>query len=141
MAVPIIVGNNALGMVSMSNYEKENAFSDSDVRLLQTVVSAMSVALENARLFDETTRLLKETEQRTSELGVINSVQEDLVREIDAASIFNLVGDRICSLFPETQTMVIRTFDHEAGLEHWQYAIEKGVKIQNDPQPLIWANN
>ena len=140
MAVPITVGNNVMGMVSMSNYEKENAFSDSDLRLLQTVVSAMSVALENARLFDETTRLLKETEQRTSELGVINSVQEDLVREIDAESIFNLVGDRICSLFPETQTMVIRTFDPETGLEHWQYAIEKGVKIKNDPQPLIWAN-
>ena len=29
----------------------------------------MSVALENARLFDETNRLLKETEQRTAELG------------------------------------------------------------------------
>ncbi len=140
MAVPIMVGNNIMGMVSMSNYEKENAFSDSDVRLLQTVVSAMSVALENARLFDETTRLLKETEQRTSELAVINSVQEDLVREIDAESIFNLVGDRICSLFPETQTMVIRTFDPETGLEHWQYAIEKGIKIKNNPQPLIWAN-
>ncbi|MDP4164658.1 MAG: GAF domain-containing protein, partial [Bacillota bacterium] len=140
MAVPIIVGNNALGMVSMSNYEKENAFSDSDVRLLQTVVSAMSVALENARLFDETTRLLKETEQRTAELGVINSVQEDLVREIDAESIFNLVGDRICSLFPETQTMVIRTFDQETGIEHWQYAIEKGVRLKNESQPLIWAN-
>jgi len=36
----------------------------------------MSVALESARLFDETTRLLKETEQRTGELSVINSVQE-----------------------------------------------------------------
>ena len=36
----------------------------------------MSVALESARLFDETNRLLKETEQRTAELAVINSVQE-----------------------------------------------------------------
>ncbi|MGZ3882383.1 MAG: GAF domain-containing protein, partial [Flavisolibacter sp.] len=140
MAVPIIVGNKALGMVSMSNYEKENAFSDSDVRLLQTVVSAMSVALENARLFDETTRLLKETEQRTAELAVINSVQEGLVREMNTQSIFEMVGDRICSLFPETQTMVIRTFDHEKGLEHWQYAIEKGVRLKNESQPLIWAN-
>src|SRR6185437_2387988 len=140
MAVPIMAGNKALGMVSMSNYETENAFSDSDVRLLQTVVSAMSVALENARLFDETTRLLKETEQRTAELAVINSVQEGLVREMNTQSIFEMVGDRICSLFPETQTMVIRTFDRETGLEYWRYAIEKGVKLKNDPQPLIWAN-
>ena len=35
-----------------------------DVRFLQTLANSMSVALENARFFDETQRLLKETEQR-----------------------------------------------------------------------------
>ena len=44
-----------------------------------TLANSMSVALENARLFDETNRLLKETEQRNAELAVINSVQEGLV--------------------------------------------------------------
>ncbi|HEY5462264.1 MAG TPA: GAF domain-containing protein [Hanamia sp.] len=140
MAVPIIVGNKALGMVSISNYEKENAFSDSEVRLLQTVVSAMSVALENARLFDETTRLLKETEQRTAELGVINSVQEGLVREMNISAIYELVGKRLCDLFPDTQTLVIRTFDHSKELENWQYAIEKGVRLYSEPRPINWVN-
>jgi GAF domain-containing protein len=46
------------------------------VRLLETLANSMSVALENARLFDETQRLLKETEQRAAELAIINSVQE-----------------------------------------------------------------
>ncbi|HEU5365777.1 MAG TPA: GAF domain-containing protein, partial [Hanamia sp.] len=140
MAVPIIVGNKALGMVSISNYEKENAFSDSEARLLQTVVSAMSVALENARLFDETNRLLKETEQRTAELAVINSVQDGLVREMNMSAIYNLVGNRLCDLFPDTQTLVIRTFDHSAGLEHWQYAIEKGIRLYTEPRPINWIN-
>ncbi len=140
MAVPIIVGNKALGMVSISNYEKENAFSGSEVRLLQTVVSAMSVALENARLFDETTRLLKETEQRTAELGVINSVQEGLVKEMNMEAIYELVGKRLCDLFPDTQTLVIRTFDHSKGLENWQYAIEKGVRLHSEPRPINWVN-
>jgi len=38
----------------------------------------MSVALENARLFDETNRLLKETEQRKAELAVIIMYRKDL---------------------------------------------------------------
>ncbi len=139
MAVPIMAGNNALGMVSMSNYEKENAFSDSDVRLLQTVVSAMSVALENARLFDETNRLLKETEQKTSELAVINSVQDGLVREMNMQSIYELVGNRICELF-DTQTVLIRTFNLTTGNEEWQFVIEKGVRLHSEPRPFIWAN-
>ena len=100
----------------------------------------MSVALENARLFDETTRLLKETEQRTAELAVINSVQEGLAKELDMQGIYNLVGDRLCELFPDTQTLVIRTFDYDSGIEHFHYAIEKGTRLKVDSQPFIWAS-
>ena len=77
--VPLITGNEVKGMISLQNLDKEHAFSDSDVGLLTTLANSMSVALESARRFDETNRLLKETEQRNAELAVINSVQESLV--------------------------------------------------------------
>jgi GAF domain-containing protein/DNA-binding response OmpR family regulator len=136
--VPLLTGNIIKGYVSLQNIDKENAFSQSDVRLLETLANSMSVALENARLFDETSRLLKETEQRTAELAVINSVQEGLAKELDMNGIYELVGDRLCSLFPDTQTLVIRTFNHETGLEHWQYSMEKGERQWVDPRPLNW---
>src|SRR5687768_18059800 len=132
--VPLIVGNKVTSYVSLQNVDKENAFNDSDIRLLETLANSMSVALENARLFDETNRLLKETEQRTAELAVINSVQEGLAKELDMQGIYNLVGDRLCDLFPDTQTLVIRTFDTELGMEHFKYAIEKGVKLNVTPR-------
>ena len=78
---------------------KEHAFSDSDVNLLTTLANSMSVALESARLFDETNRLLKETEQRNAELAVINSVQESLVAQMDMKSIYELVGEKIRNIF------------------------------------------
>jgi hypothetical protein len=43
----------------------------------------MSVALENARLFAETQRLLKETEQRNAELAVINGIQQGMAAQLD----------------------------------------------------------
>lgn len=138
--VPMIVGNEVTGVISLQNLDKEDAFNESDIRLLSTLANSMSVALENARLFDETNRLLKETEQRSAELAVINSVQEGLAKELDIHGIYNLVGDRLCSLFPDSQTLVIRTFNHETGLEHWQYAIEKGERQYTAPKPFIWAN-
>ncbi|MBL0305816.1 MAG: GAF domain-containing protein [Chitinophagaceae bacterium] len=52
--VPMIVGDVVKGSVSLQNVEKENAFSEADMRLLTTLTNSMSVALENARLFDET---------------------------------------------------------------------------------------
>ncbi|MDX1642519.1 MAG: GAF domain-containing protein, partial [Balneolaceae bacterium] len=138
--VPMMVGGNVRGYITLQNTEHENVFSDSDARLLKTLVNSMSVALENARLFNETTRLLAETEQRNVELAVINSVQDGLVREMDMTAIYKLVGEKICDVLG-TQTMIIRTFDHEKGLEIWQYAVENGVEIDVDPQPFIFANN
>ncbi|HET6723938.1 MAG TPA: GAF domain-containing protein, partial [Chitinophagaceae bacterium] len=138
--VPLLSGSVVKGYVSLQNVDKENAFNDSDIRLLETLANSMSVALENARLFDETNRLLKETEQRTAELAVINSVQEGLAKELDIQGIYELVGDRLCSLFPDTQTLVIRTFDHEKGLDHFHYAIEKGVRFPIESRPLNWSS-
>ncbi len=138
--VPLLSGSVVRGYVSLQNVDKENAFNDSDIRLLETLANSMSVALENARLFDETNRLLKETEQRTAELAVINSVQEGLAKELDIQGIYELVGDRLCSLFPDTQTLVIRTFDHEKGLDHFHYAIEKGVRFPIESRPLNWSS-
>ena len=139
MFVPLLSGNNIKGYVSIQNIEKENAFNETDIRLLETLANSMSVALENARLFDETNRLLKETEMRQEELATINIVQEELVREMNTKAIYTLVGNKICELF-DSQTLVIRTFGHDTGLEYYQYAIEKGTHLTIDPRPIIWAN-
>jgi GAF domain-containing protein len=140
MFVPLLSGSNIKGYISIQNVDKDNAFNASDVRLLETLANSMSVALENARLFDETNRLLKETEQRTAELAVINSVQDGLAKELDVQGIYELVGDRLCSLFPDTQTLVIRTFDHENAIEHFHYAIEKGERFPIDSRPFNWTS-
>src|SRR6185503_2128796 len=107
--VPMIAGGEVTGVISLQNLDQEDAFSESDVSLLSTLVNSMSVALKSARLFDETNRLLKETEQRTAELAVINSVQEGLAKELDIQCIYNLVGERLCDLFPDSHALVRRS--------------------------------
>ncbi|MEP7108183.1 MAG: GAF domain-containing protein [Ferruginibacter sp.] len=133
VVVPMISGDRVKGMISLQNLDHENAFSDSNINLLTTLANSMTVALESARLFDETTRLLKETENRTAELAVINSVQEGLARELDIQSIYDLVGNRIRELF-NAQVVIIATFDHEKKLEYFNYHIEKGEITHPDPR-------
>ena len=137
--VPMVVADSVPGYVTIQNLDKENAFSSSDIGLLNTMVNSMSVALENARLFNETVRLLAETEQRNAELAIINSVQEGLVREMDMEAIYVLVGNRICEVL-NTQTLIIRTFDEDSNNEIWEFAIENDERLYSKPQPLIWAN-
>ncbi len=51
-------------------------------------------ALENARLFEETQRLFKQSEQRAAELAIVNSVQTALAAKLNVQTIQQLVGDK-----------------------------------------------
>lgn len=138
--IPMLVGEEATGVISLQNNDRENAFTEADVRLLTTLSSSMSIALENARLFGETQRLLKETKQRNAELAIINSVQAGLASQLDIQGIYELVGDKICEIF-DANTVVLATFDLQKGLMHRHYIIERGVKYYLDPTsiPPIWT--
>ncbi len=132
--VPILVENKVKGVISIQDLERENAFSDSEVNLLQTLANSMSVALENARLFDETQRLLKETDQRAKELAVINSIQQGLAAQLDMQSIYDLVGDKIHEIF-DAQVVFIATGDLKTGIGYANYLIEKGQRFYPEPTP------
>jgi GAF domain-containing protein len=137
--LPMLVGEEATGIISLQNNDQENAFTQADVRLLTTLAGSMSVALENARLFDETRRLLKETQQRNAELAIINSVQAGLASHLDIQGIYELVGAKIREIF-DANTVVLATFDLQKDLMFRHYVIERGERYQVDPTPIpaIW---
>jgi len=84
----------------------------------------MSVAIENARLFDETQRLLQETEARNAELAIINSVQQGLASKLELQAIYDLVGDKLHEIF-RSQVVAIGSLDRQENLMHLHYLIEK----------------
>ena len=93
-----MAGGRVLGVVTLDRPEPFG-FSESDERLLGTLASSMGVALENARLFDETKRLLTETDERAAELAIINEFGEALAKQLDFDAIIELVGERIGQIF------------------------------------------
>jgi len=133
MGVPIIVGERVIGLVSVESYKKY-AFDESSVRLLTTLTANMGVAIENARLFDETRRLLQVTEQRATELAIINSVQEGLASKLNAQAVYDLVGDRISQLF-NAQTLFIMVYDPQTNMEYYPYIIERGNRQYQEAIP------
>ena len=133
--IPIMAGEDVRGFISVPNIERENAFSESDVNLLSTFASSMSITLENIRLFDETQRLLKETEQRAAELAIINSVQEGLSSKLDMQAIYELVGDKMQEIF-DAQSLLIVTFDHINEMAQVTYNRENGTRYYSESYPF-----
>lgn len=68
LGVPMIVNDQVTGILSLQDIEKEYAFDDGVVRLLQTLAASMSVALENARLWEQE-HLYRQALEREFEIG------------------------------------------------------------------------
>ncbi|HEX2765090.1 MAG TPA: GAF domain-containing protein, partial [Candidatus Limnocylindria bacterium] len=134
--VPLVVGDEGRGVISIQNLDRENAFSEQDVRLLITLAASLSVALENARLFDETRRLLSETDARAAELAIINSVQERLAGELDIQAMYELVGERASDVF-DTQVVDIAMFDRDTGMLSFPFILERGQRFELEPRPVM----
>ena len=123
--VPLVVAGRATGVISLQNVDREHAFNEADLRLLTTLAGSLSVALENARLFEE-------TRQRNAELALINDVQRGLAKNLEMQAMYDLVGDRIQEIF-DAQVVDIGIVDREDGLLHFPYAIERGERFPDEP--------
>ena len=118
--VPMVTGDIVRGSVSLQNVESENAFSESDVRLLTTMANSMSVALENARLFDETNRLLGEAKQSTAELSTVNSISKALASQLDPDDLIKMVGDQLKDLF-KANVVYLALLNKKTNIIHFPY--------------------
>lgn len=61
MALPLVIGEQIIGALDVQSTEV-NAFDQEDVRSLTILANQLSLAIENARLFEQTTRSLAEAE-------------------------------------------------------------------------------
>jgi PAS domain S-box-containing protein len=66
LAVPMVVGGKAIGVIAVQDYEREDAYDSGHVELLGTIASQAAHALENARLFAAVQQELTER-KRTEE--------------------------------------------------------------------------
>ncbi|HLH05965.1 MAG TPA: diguanylate cyclase [Terriglobales bacterium] len=76
-AVPIFMSGRSVGIMAALHYTEEFVFSERDVELLQTAAGQVSVAVENARLFEEQQR-------RARYLIFLNNISKTAISSQDA---------------------------------------------------------
>ena len=59
MALPLVIGGRLIGVLDVQS-EKVSAFNPQDIEVMSTLANQVSIAIENARLFSETTQALAE---------------------------------------------------------------------------------
>ena len=82
MALPLMSGEHVIGALDVQSTER-GAFTDEDIQMLSLLANQVSLAIENARLFEETRKALSESEaasrQATREAWRSLPVDQDLL--------------------------------------------------------------
>src|SRR5262249_50786658 len=76
-ARPIFMAGRSVGLMASLHYGEEFVFTERDVELLQTAAGQVSVAVENARLFEEQQR-------RARYLIFLNNISKTAISSQDA---------------------------------------------------------
>jgi signal transduction histidine kinase/CheY-like chemotaxis protein len=123
--MPMIVGDKVNGYISLQNIDRTFAFSDSDISLLATLANSMSVALENARLFNE-------TQQRAAEMATVNYISNALASQLDLDTLLQMVGEQMKDLF-KANIVFVALLDRKTNIINFPY------QFGDDIQPIHYG--
>ncbi|NWF79183.1 MAG: GAF domain-containing protein [Chloroflexi bacterium] len=100
LVAPVLFGSNVLGVINIQSAEPR-AFDENDRRFLTTVANQAAVALNNARLFSETS-------QNAREMTTLFEVTQNLAGTLDPDATMQLVADAALSLLGAELCAVLR---------------------------------
>jgi GAF domain-containing protein/CheY-like chemotaxis protein/anti-sigma regulatory factor (Ser/Thr protein kinase) len=102
LTVPIFVGDQLTGGITLDSHDPNRRFGDADVRLLQTVAGSVGLALDNARLFNETKEAL---EQQTATAAILTVISES---PSDIQPVFRAIVDTAFRLFDVSMAVLMQ---------------------------------
>ena len=96
--VPLQTGDHIVGVISIES-EKPNAFSEADERLTATLANQAAIALENARLHEETLRQVQQLQAlHAIDLTISSSFNQSFTLDVLLSHTINQLGADAASI-------------------------------------------
>ena len=101
LAVPMLAGNGELlGVIGVGNVKNEKKFNENDIRLLNLFAQQATVALRNARLFEEAKR-------RAEEAETIRKAGAVVVSTLNQENAISLILEQLAKVVPYDSASVL----------------------------------
>jgi PAS domain S-box-containing protein len=98
MGVPLIVRDQAIGMISLDHHER-NYFQPPQDKLMMAFANQVAVAIENARLYAN-------IRQRADETQTLLAVQKAITSRLDTKAVLQMIADEALRLTGTEQSAV-----------------------------------
>lgn len=99
LGVPMILGDQMLGVLAVQNYTQPYAYDEHDQYMLSAIANQASIAIQNARLF--------ETEQRRRQIAdALSEMARTVSSTLNLSQIIEVLLDQIANLIEYTSASI-----------------------------------
>lgn len=128
MSLAFQAGQNSWATLQVLDDSEQRAWSQDEQLLVKQVADQLSLALENARLFQE-------TQSRAEELSVLNEMGRELSTKLEITSIAEVVY-RYTSRLMDTSNFFVSLYDEKNEEKSYPLVFEEGQRIDLSPSRL-----
>jgi len=127
ICAPILIANRVVAVLSISNKISGVAFTEADLRLVEGVAIESSLAIKNARMWQDLKR-------KVLELNTLHEVGKNLGLVLDINKLLELVLDLTAKVLGGVKTSSVILYDAET--EALQVMLYKGSRSVGSLQPI-----
>ncbi|MFO7584263.1 MAG: diguanylate cyclase, partial [Anaerolineales bacterium] len=129
LGVPILFGKQALGVISLQNYAEEFAFKQDDVRLLNTIAANISVAIDNARLYEI-------ARHSAEEMTLLYEVGMELSTNLDTEQVLRNLLNKCRQILP-MDSFYVAVYDEETNIVQYPLFFDRGEYKEVPPRNIL----
>lgn len=107
MGIPLITKGQVMGVLAIEKVEA-NFYTDEQMQLSTTFASQAVVAIDNANLFEESTRRAAELDERSQRLGMLNRFSSELGASLSAEQVLSLTANQVMAALQFERAMLFQ---------------------------------
>jgi GAF domain-containing protein len=132
LGAPMLLRNQAIGIIALRNYEQEGVFDETHRDLLLTIAGQAAVALDNARQYDVINNQLQ---RRIKELEAVSRFQQQISDlgpvEEELQAIYDIAAEAMSGLM-DTREMLIALYDEATGVIEFPLVYRSGEPVPDE---------
>ncbi|GAB4489543.1 MAG: hypothetical protein Fur0016_06840 [Anaerolineales bacterium] len=122
LGVPLNIGEKTLGAIVVQSITTPYLFAERERDLLTAIASQSAIALQNARLFDE-------TQKRAAELAGLNEILRAASTEIDLEKVIEAAYQKLRE-FVQLDAFILALYDDYDETLDYKLVIDEGVRYE-----------
>ena len=99
IGVPLRWQERVIGAIILSEETERRTFTPDDERLLGLFAQQAAIAIENARLFEETRQYVSRLERKTRDMGLVHQVSRMVSSSLDLTRILETTVEQMVAVF------------------------------------------